>query len=696
MAEDQQSYQRALNASLIGFVVQLVVFGMLLALALMPSTSHAAATAACWYAAGGLLIWLCTSIVFKQHRLERLESLESEQLAARKAVDSSLFETAGDELAVAKRRLEQLHRYLLPLVSLVTATYLIGVGIWQAQAAWAELAPLTNAPKQEDPSMALALVALATFAAFVMSRWLAGMSRVSNWQLIRGGAGYLMGNVIVGASLGATYAMLRFDVAHVGAYVTIAIPSLMIVLGVEIILNFILDIYRPRVPGEFVRPAFDSRLLSLVTSPESIAKTINDAINYQFGFELTRSWFWILFSRSVGWLVLVAIVVIWLMSSMVYVEPHQRAIVTLNGAVSGDVRGPGLHFKAPWPFGARILYDTSRLLEVNVGSGSEAKDDVPILWTNEHAEMDEFGESNEPALIVAPPITLRSNESSSAIEGDAGSTPSVSLLAAEVRVVYRIANLMEYFTRSVDADGTMRDLAESIVSIYFAGHDVDTLLGIGRNAVSETLKTQIQKRVDEAKIGIEVVSVLVPSIHPPQKSAEAFHEVVGAQQEKETTIQRAQQDAIKTLVEVAGTKKLADDIVQGIEALEKLRRDEAGEDVIAEKESDIEALLLQAGGEASQRVANARAHRWKWENSERGKALRFEKELLAYQKAPSLYRIRRYLEVIASGMADTRKFVLIGNNENISVRLQLEEEDAGFGSIPLDLGNPAEVPEDDE
>jgi hypothetical protein len=46
-----------------------------------------------------------------------------------------------------------------------------------------------------------------------------------------------------------------------------AIPWVMIVLGAEILLNTILDIYRPRVAGQYAQAAFDSRLLGLVNEP---------------------------------------------------------------------------------------------------------------------------------------------------------------------------------------------------------------------------------------------------------------------------------------------------------------------------------------------------------------------------------------------------------------------------------------------
>ena len=77
----------------------------------------------------------------------------------------------------------------------------------------------------------------------------------------------------------------------------------MIVVAAEIVLNFVLNLYRPRIPGETPRPAFDSKLLSLFSAPDNLVRSINEAVNYQFGFDITSSWGYQLLMRSVAWLV---------------------------------------------------------------------------------------------------------------------------------------------------------------------------------------------------------------------------------------------------------------------------------------------------------------------------------------------------------------------------------------------------------
>lgn len=687
MSQDQQTYQRAAGASLLGLAVQLLLAFALLVLGIKSQAE--AIGVATWHAFGGVAMWLCLWIVYQQHKLERIESLEADQLAARHGTDSSIFETTVDDLSVARRRLRWLYRWIVPLTSLGTSAYLIGIGLWQAQA-------FTGPDAQIVPAnvlMTVAFCAIISLVGFLVSRYLAGMGHVQAWRMLRGGAGYLMGNVLVGVALCVTLGLAHYDLPVVYDYMPLAIAIFMIVIGIEIALNFVLDVYRPRKPGEVVRPAFDSRLLSLLTSPESIAHTINEAINYQFGFEITRSWFWQLLSRVFGLLVIFGFAMMLAMSCLVIVTPTQQALVLRFGRIVGGPREPGLHVKLPWPISKVRYYDVTSIRALEIGTEdqpNEAAADQPILWTNEHV-------SGEKNLIVAAPSYAISQIAApgpppaagpdAEQDAEAARTPTVSLVNAEIVCQYRIKDLLQYVVVNADADVAdpahrdqrLRQIALKNTSRYLLKHNVDDWIGTQRITAGGKLRQAIQQAADDAGLGIEILSVNVASVHPPQTVADAFHEVVSAEQEKQTAEQAAHQMAIKALAEVAGSTKLADRIIVEINQLKNLETSKAAADKIAEQEARVEALLRDAGGSAAVKIAEARAYRWERENAERGKAERFNQQLLAYQKAPDLYRMRAYLKVLAEALSDTRKYVIVGDRGNLTIRGDFKEVESTFG-----------------
>ena len=686
MKLDQQTYQRGISASLLGLSIQIVVATILLVVGLWLKSD--VVLAATWHAFGGVGIWLVLAVIYQQFRLTRLEELEADELRRTHGAQSSIFETGAAEFSVAKRRLERLQRWGLPLISLLTGGYLIGVGIWQLTGNLALLGAdalvqdtLDIDPLQkriageaalESPGLVLAFLVGLWFLTFVVSRYIAGMGKQKEWSLLRGGSGYLMGNSIIAVVLAVGYALLFVPTSVVLKYLAVGIPGFMIGIGIEMLINLVLNVYRPRKLGVLPKPAFDSRLLSLLTTPESIAKSINEALNYQFGFEVSRSWFWRLFSGAFGYLVIMGGLVLMGLSSLVIVEPQQQAVVMKFGSISDQVLDPGLHFKAPWPFATVQRYDVTTVREIRIGGAEQGlKEGVPILWNNEHYE------GKPMHHMVASPQTQSSGH-------DEARAPSISLVNSEVFIQYRIANLLDYLNSSDDADTLLRVMGERLLSQYLLHRDLDQWVGPARRKASLELRDRLQAVADEHQLGIEVVAMPVASIHPPQPVAEAFHLTVIAQQEKVSEIEKARRDAIKRLATAAGSVEKADAIAQAVADLENLTAAGASAEQVDQKAIDVEQLVLEAGGEAAQMLAEARADRWNKENTERGQVALYKSELQAFAQAKQYYKLRAYLNAVSESLKGARKFVLLADRDRLILRGNLTDMNAGFADLQFD------------
>ena len=156
----------------------------------------------------------------------------------------------------------------------------------------------------------------------------------------------------------------------------------MIALAVEILVNFALNLYRPRIAGQLPRPAFDSKTLSLLAAPDSFVRSINEAINYQFGFDITSSWGYQLLLRSFAWLIALAVAALLLVDTMVIVEPTQQAVRLRQGAIVGEVHDPGLLWKLPWPIESAEVVDVSRIRELSLTFDWKSERSV-YLWSDE-------------------------------------------------------------------------------------------------------------------------------------------------------------------------------------------------------------------------------------------------------------------------------------------------------------------------
>ena len=122
MRVDHFAYQQATRVASFGLLLQLAIGLTLLLYGLLGrDTSMVFAS---FYVLIGIGVWVALIVVFHQHRLERLEALEEDELREARP-DASIFEASREETGLAARRLWQMHKWMLPIASLLVAGLLI-------------------------------------------------------------------------------------------------------------------------------------------------------------------------------------------------------------------------------------------------------------------------------------------------------------------------------------------------------------------------------------------------------------------------------------------------------------------------------------------------------------------------------------------------------------------------------------------
>jgi len=698
MRVDQSTYRLATRVSLAGLVLQTLAGVALLAAALWAGDD--ATFVGAIYALLGIPVWALLVALHHQHRLERDEAFEAETLAAEMERTGSIFEFGDEGLDVAARRLRWMHLVLTPAVSLLLAVGLIAVGLWQAGEIGGRLdtATLTGAEvdylglaDRDQAPWAMAVTALIAVVAFIFSRFVSGMSKQMPWRLLRGGAATLVGTALVGAVLAVGHGFLFTENEGPMRLIVRILPWFVVAVGVEVAIGFVLNLYRPRRTGEIPRPAFDSRLLGILAAPDSVVRSISEAVNYQFGFEVTSTWFYRLASRQVLPLLGLVLLVLAGLNSMAVVEPHEKAIVLTAGRLVTDENGDakvhdsGLLVKWPWQSVER--YPVDRVRQVLIGTPSDV--DGPILWGRAHTTATEDLIIVEPTLAETPGTEVVAAGG----EADDGEGPVVAknygVLNAEVPIQFRIRPgaapdgepyLLRYIRFASGNDVNRQNLIRLVgtrkVHQYLGRLSVDEILGSERAALAEDLRTEIQAELDELESGVEIVFVGAAGVHPPMgneqvKVADAFEQVLQAREEREATIRAAEAESIRVLAEVAGTEEDADAIVRALDALEAAATDDPRREELTDR---VVERLLAAGGEAAGLVMDARAERWARHMDQRGRTILHNARLSAYLAAPALYEEREYLRRFSEALSEVR--AVINATDNPTPPVLLLDEDA--------------------
>ncbi len=680
------SSKRPEHVAWVSLVLSLIFFGIVFFLGRW--SGFFAVSAVAWQILGAALIWLVLALQFHQRSLAEQERLDMTQLARDKS-GSTLFEGKGERatlLAVAQRRLDLMEKWFIPIFGALIAVYEIALGLLLLRA----LSPALSAPTQQPLVGAILLTAVA-FISFLLSRYATGMSAEPAWKPLRAGASFLLGVAVVCFALAMALAGTHFQFRVPLLVMGYVVPSLLILLGIETALNAVLDIYRPRIKGRYSRAAFDSRLLGIINEPGGVFRSLAAAIDYQFGFQVSQTWFYKLLERAVVPLILFSAATLYLASCIIVVQPSEEVIVErfgdpVNGA--GQVRHlkPGIHFKLPWPIDIAYKYPTQEIMELYIGyvprrdprTGRPLAEPA-LLWGEAHYET-------EFSFLVASEQTG---------EATAEGAVPVSLIKANMPVQYRIKDLYAYIYGHRNPSALLEDICYRELTQFAASAQIEvdmtatderaseSLLGAGRTRAKRILTERIQKAANEEGLGIEVVFLGVQGIHPPPEVAPDYQAVIGAVQKKLALVLNAEAERNATLGTLIGSVEKAYELADLAAAYQRAQSQGRTDDAERLGGQFDEALAL-AKGEVFKTLREAQSYAFEKATLAEATGERFAGQIKAYKAAPRIFKEEQRLAVLEEALQDIRKYVVaVDPNDSQVIIVDLQDR---LPTSLLDIG----------
>lgn len=161
----------------------------------------------------------------------------------------------------------------------------------------------------------------------------------------------------------------------------------------------------------------------------------------------------------------------------------------------------------------------------------------------------------------------------------------------------------------------IRDVAEIVMRRLVGDYSVDEVLTIKREEIDHLAQIEMQKILDEYQTGVQVITVKLLDVNPPNKVQPAFNEVNEAKQEKEKMINQAWEAYNKAIPRAKG---------------------------------EAEKTIREAEGYALDKI-----------NRAQGEAKRFMVTLSEYHKAPEITRQRLYLETLSEVLPRVKEKYII-------------------------------------
>jgi membrane protease subunit HflK len=285
-------------------------------------------------------------------------------------------------------------------------------------------------------------------------------------------------------------------------------------------------------------------------------------------------------SNLLTWIIVLG-VIFWLASGIYRVKEGEQAAVLRFGKLN-RITGPGLRYRLPAPFEEQYVVKVS---EINVVQSGVEVVSKKLLQGEDAPNLMLTGDENIVKIIF--------------------------------RVQWYIKDIGQFLFNDPQPRETVKVAAESAVREVMAQTKLADALTTGKDKIIQDSKRLLQRMLDDYKIGIQILSVNLIEVNPPDKVRDAFLDVQRARADRERKINEAHAYRNSILPVARGEAKR----------------------ITQSAEGDKQALIVRAKGEAA----------------------RFTSVLEAYLAAPEITLIRLRIENAAKVLKGVPKIIINGD-----------------------------------
>ncbi len=295
--------------------------------------------------------------------------------------------------------------------------------------------------------------------------------------------------------------------------------------------------------------------------------------------------------KLIGVLLLVGII-IWGLSGFMIVQEGQVAVVTRFGKYTKTLP-PGLQWRVPYPIEAHQMVNIAQLRTFEVGFRGTARNKV-----------------------LPESLMLTTDE---------------NIVDVQYVVQYRLNpdGAPDYLFRTNMPDESVRQAAEAAMREIVGRKTMDFVLYEGRTEVATEVHNLAQSILDRYDTGIQISTVAIQNVQPPEQVQAAFDDAVKAGQDRERQIN--------------------------------------------EGNAYANQVLPQAQGQVARMLQDAEGYRAKVVGDAEGDTARFLSIEAEFAKAPEVTRQRMYLATMEQILESTAKVVVDADSSNNMLYLPLDK-----------------------
>ena len=208
-------------------------------------------------------------------------------------------------------------------------------------------------------------------------------------------------------------------------------------------------------------------------------------------------------------------------------------------------------------------------------------------------------------------------------------TKDENLVDVTISVQYRIKNLKDFVLNVRDPESSLREATESSLRHVVGDNTLEETLTTGREQIAQDVDTRLQSYLDLYQTGLIVQQVNIEKTDPPSAVKASFDDVVAAREDKVKLQNEAERYGL--------------------------------------------SVVPEARGQAFARIQAAEAYKEEVVANAVGEAVRFDKLLAEYEKAPKVTRDRLYLDALQGLYSNSTKVLMDVEGGNNLMYLPLDK-----------------------
>ena len=281
---------------------------------------------------------------------------------------------------------------------------------------------------------------------------------------------------------------------------------------------------------------------------------------------------------------------IWLGTGFFIVQEGQQAVITRFGELKGT-REAGFNWRMPYPIERHETVALTQLRSVEIGRGSTG--------------------------------------SATGLKDSSMLTQDENIVDIKFTIQYRLKSAADYLFQNRNPDDAVSKAAESAIREVVGRGNMDAVLSKDRESIQRDVVKSVQTQLDRYKTGIQIQTVNIQNVQPPEQVQAAFDDALKAGQDRDRLKNEGQAYANDVVPRAKGTAARLKEEADGYKA-----------NVIARAEGD----------------------------GERFKSIQAE-----YQKAPQVTRDRLYLDAMQQIYSSVTKVVVDSKQGNNMLYLPLDK-----------------------